>query len=154
MRHNQYLLKSTAVETNRSSRRGSTPLPTIVTPKPLTNTKHFEYLNSVLDVNASWREQWNEFGCLAAFEYDFLLGGDVFTDALTEEFGLSEEEAADCIFQHVVTCGYVWSLEIVKDNFDKVWEILEDNGGDPEDTLRNFDDSLESLVEAKLTTLQ
>ena len=116
----------------------------------MTNTN--DYINSILDVNASWREQWNEFGCLAAFEYDFLLGGDVFSDALVEKFNITEEQAIDAIYQHVADNNYAWDLKTIVDNFDYVWVKLEDNGGESEETLRDFDDSLIPLIEAKLAT--
>lgn len=102
--------------------------------------KYNKYLDSVLGVNASWREQWNEFGCLAAFEYDFNLGGDVFSDALMEEFGISQDEASDAIQNHVIQNNFTFSLDVIKDNLNFVLETLNNNGGDGRQDLLDLED--------------
>ena len=94
----------------------------------MTKPTPHEFIESCLDVNASWREAWNDFGCLAAFDYDFELQGTITVDLIMEECGVSEEEAVEAVYTHVRENGYTWTKDVMMMNFDRVIETLDDGG--------------------------
>ena len=97
-----------------------------------------EHINSILDVNSSWREVYNEIGCLLAFDYDLGLEGSILVDVIMEDCEVTEEEAIHELTEFAYENGYVWDKETVRDNKDYVIETLNNNGGEGEEDYKDF----------------
>ena len=91
-----------------------------------------EHINSILDVNGSWREAYNELGCLLAFDYDTMLEGSIVAEVLMEEHGITEEEAIEELLDFAVYNNYIWTQETIELHKDYVIETLNNFGGDGE----------------------
>lgn len=102
----------------------------------MTNTTPTTFINSCLDVNASWREAFNQLGCLALF--DVLVDAleyHVVTSSVAEECGLTEDQALDAVVDFVVTNNYVWNEDTVRQNFDFAYDTLTEYNFDAAETL-------------------
>ena len=98
-----------------------------------------EIIESCLDVNASWREQWSEFGCALAFDLDLDLNADsTFIDFIMEECGVTEDVAVKAVMDHLRAEGYIWSEETIANNFDDAWEVIETYGAEPKDCFEDL----------------
>ncbi len=77
-----------------------------------------EHINNILDVNSSWREHYNEIGCLLAFDYDLMLEGSAMAEVLVEEHGISEEEACISIQEFAIENNYIWPRDVIESHKD------------------------------------
>lgn len=110
-----------------------------------------EFIESCLDVNSSWREEWNDYGCLMAFDYDIEFLGSIIIGSIVEECDISEEDAIQSVLKHVSDNNYTWNKKVIMENFDRVIDTLEGYGGDPEEDFENLDDTeLKDFMLAKL----
>ena len=91
-----------------------------------------EHINHILDVNSSWREAYNEIGCLMAFDYDLELEGSILAWCLQEDHNLSEDDAINHIIQFAIDNNYIWDKTTIMDNKEFVIDLLNDNGGEGE----------------------
>ena len=94
------------------------------------NAQIYAHIDNILDNNASWRESFNELGCLLAFDYDPLLEGSILVDVLMEEHSISEERAISELIEYAVDRKWVWDQDTIEDNECDVIEILTNYGGE------------------------
>mgnify|MGYP007087654191 CR=1 FL=1 len=97
-----------------------------------------DHINNILDVNASWREAYNEIGCLLAFDYDLMLDGSILADVLMEDHGISEEEACYELQDFALLNNYVWPRDLIEREKDYVIKTLTDFGGDGESDYQDY----------------
>ena len=89
-----------------------------------------DHINNILDVNGSWRESYNEIGCLMAFDYDPMLEGSILADVLMEEHDITEEQAIIELIDFAFHNGYIWTKEIIGAHKAYVIETLNNFGGE------------------------
>ena len=95
-----------------------------------TTKQIYDHIDNILDVNASWRESYNEIGCLLAFDYDPYLEGSIMCDVIMEDHCISEEEAVSMLIGFAHERGLVWDQDAIEDNEQFVVETLTNFGGD------------------------
>ena len=61
------------------------------------NAHIYAHIDDILESNASWRDSFNELGCLLAFDYDPLLEGSILVDVIMEEHSISEDSNRELI---------------------------------------------------------
>ena len=94
------------------------------------NAQIYAHIDDILEVNASWRDSFNELGCLLAFDYDPMLEGSILVDVIMEEHNISEERAISELIEYAVDRKWVWDPCTIEDNEQYVVETLTNYGGE------------------------
>ena len=99
-----------------------------------------QFINRCLDVNASWREAFNEIGLLWTMDLDIDQGwtitGDCIRENLVEKGLVAEDDEISDYEVDELICGFLdeynyrWSKELIEANEEWAREMVEGCGAD------------------------